>query len=98
MLYHDRLVMCVRAVADGAHAVERGNAERGGEVAVGGAAGGSFFQGEAKFRGHRPGLAIEPHGSATTLHGRTVDAAGDGKCAGFVHRLQAGKPTLDPWA
>ena len=37
----------VRAFADSAHAVERGNAEGGGEVAVGGAAGGGFIEREA---------------------------------------------------
>ena len=54
-----RFVRCVRAFADGAHAVKRGNAERGGEVAVGGAAGGGFVQREAELRGERARLAVE---------------------------------------
>ncbi len=42
------LMACVRAFADRAHAVERGNAESGGEVAVGAAAGGGFVEREAE--------------------------------------------------
>ena len=48
VLDDDGLVRRVSAFADGAHAVERGNAERGGEVAVGAAAGRGLVQIEAE--------------------------------------------------
>ena len=56
MLHQHRFVAGVRAFAHRAHAVERGNAQRRGEVAVGGAAGGGFIELEAEFRGQRARL------------------------------------------
>jgi hypothetical protein len=46
----------MRALAHRAHAVQRGNAQRGGEVAVGAPPVSGFFQREAQLRGQRPGL------------------------------------------
>ena len=57
MFDKNRLVARVRALADGAHAIERGNAESRGEVAVGAAAGGGFIESEARVAGQRLGLA-----------------------------------------
>ena len=78
--------MGVGAFADCAHAVERRNAEGGGEVAVGGAAGGGFVEMEAELGGERAGLMVELDGAAGALHGRAVDAAGDGERAALVER------------
>ena len=56
VLDEHRLVPRVRAFAHRAHAVERGNAERRGEIAVGSAAGGGFVQLEAEFARRAPAL------------------------------------------
>ena len=51
MFDDDRLMCCVSAVADGAHTIECGDTEGGGEVAVGAAAGCCFLEDEAEFGG-----------------------------------------------
>ena len=53
----DVLVQRVRAVADGAEAVERRHAERRGEVAVGAAAGAALFQRRGRCRRPPPSPA-----------------------------------------
>ena len=46
-------------------------------------------------RGQRLGLAEEADGAAAALHGRTVDAAGDGERAARVVRFESGEFALD---
>ena len=65
--YH-RLMRGVGTLADRAEAVEGGDAEGGGEVAVGGAAGGGLVELEAKFGGETAGLLVERDGSGLALH------------------------------
>ena len=86
---------CVRAFADCAHAVERGNAERRGEVAIGSAAGGGFLEFEAKFASEEVRFAEEPHGSAAALHGRAIDLACDDKGAARIGGPERGKFARD---
>ena len=62
------------AVADGAETVERGDAESGGEIAVGAAAGGAFAQSETHLRGERSGFD-EESGTAFAFERGTIEAA-----------------------
>ena len=95
MLQDNRFVPGVGSLANGAHTVECRNAKRRGEVAVGCAAGCCFVQFESEFRGQRPGLAIELDRAAGALHGRAIDAAGDGERAAFVTGFEGYKFAID---
>ena len=69
------------AVPDGTEAVERGNAERGGEIAIGAAAGGGFTKRESHLLCKRLG-AGEKSGTVFALHRRAIEPAVDLKfCA-----------------
>ncbi len=99
---YDVFVGGVGSGTDGSHAVQGGYAERGGEIAVGAAAGGSLVERESHQGGHGLGLMEEADGARLALHGRTVDAAGDGELASFVrsgeaaeHAIHAGR-VCDP--
>ena len=70
------LVAGVGAVAYGAEAVQGGNAERGGEVSVGAAAGGGFTEGEMHFGGEGFGGVIEC-GAHAAFERRAGEAAED---------------------
>lgn len=61
-------------MADGAEAVERGDAEGGGEIAVGAAAGGAFAEAQAYLRGEGFG-AREERGAALVFERSTIEAA-----------------------
>jgi hypothetical protein len=67
----------VRAFADGAEAVERGNAEGRGEIAVGAASGRSFAEGETHFAGEPLPEAEQLNDAGGALERRAIDAAGD---------------------
>jgi len=72
------------AVADGAEAVERGDAESGGEIAVGAAAGGAFAQSETHLRGERFGFD-EERGAAFALERSAIEAAANFEfCTGMA--------------
>ena len=75
------------AVADGAEAVERGNAEGGGEVSVGAAAGRGFAEGEAEFAGDGFGTG-EEGGAVFAFEGRAIEAAADLEFRAAMHGLQ----------
>ena len=80
-LYEDVFVGGMSAVPDGTEAVERGNAERGGEITIGAAAGGGFPKRESHLLCKRPG-ASEKSGTVFALHGRAIEPAVDFKfCA-----------------
>ena len=64
------------AVTDGAETVERGNAERRGEIAVRAAAGGGFTKREPHLFGERFGARKKPR-TVFSLHGRAIEAAVD---------------------
>ncbi len=68
----------------GAETVEGGDAEGGGEVAVGAAAGGGFFEGKAHFRSQASGDSEEAARAGGAFHGWTVEAAGDFDAAALV--------------
>jgi len=71
----DVFVSGVGAIAYGAEAVESGDAESGGEIAVGAATCGSFTYGKAHARRERFGAGKQ--GSAVfAFEGRAIEAAG----------------------
>ena len=74
----------VCSFANCTHAVECGNAEGRGEVTIGCATYGCFREWIIEFGGKGKGAAIELNGAAGALHGRTVDAAGDGDRAARI--------------
>ena len=98
MLDHDGLVDGVGAFADCTHAIQGGDAQSGGEVAVGCATGSCFVQLKTEFGGKRVGLAVELDGAAGALHGRAVDGAGDGERAAVVLGFKRGELLLDAGA
>src|SRR6185312_1839620 len=63
---------------------ERGDADGGGKVSVGAAAGRSFFKFEADFRREFACLLEKGDRAGLALHRRAVDAAGDFEFAGFI--------------
>lgn len=72
------------AVADGAEAIERGDAESGGEIAIGAAAGGAFAQGEPHLCGERFGFG-EERGTAFVFERGTIEAAANFEfCTGMA--------------
>ena len=81
----------VSAVADSSHAVERGDADAGGEISVGASADGGFFQ--LPIDVVRDGLRffVERGDAGGAFHGQAVDAAVDGELAVFVEGLQGAK-------
>ncbi len=81
------LVGGVGSGADGSHAVESGNAEGSGEVAVGAAAGGRLIQRETEIGRQLLCLFEESDDSGFALHGWAVDAAGERELAGLVEGL-----------
>ena len=77
----------VGTVADGAEAVEGGDAEGGGEVAVGAAAGGGFAEGEAEFTGD--GFGAREEGDAVFAFERgAIEAAVDFEFCAAMDGLQ----------
>ena len=95
MLDEDRLVRRVRPFTDCAHAVERGNAERRGEVAVGSATGRGFVESESQLARESLRLAKKFDGSARAFHRRAVDAASDIDGAPRVRGLERSESALD---
>ena len=91
----DGFVGGVGAFADRAEAVEGGNAECGGEVAVRGAAGGGLVEPEAEFGGETAGLLVERDGPGLALHRGTVDAAGNLQLAVRIGTAQAAEEPVD---
>lgn len=89
------LVSGVGSCTDGSHAIEGGNAESRGEVAVRASSGGGLVQIEAEFPGQFSGLLEESDGSCLPLHGRAIDAAGDGEFAGGIDGLEPVEEALD---
>src|SRR5208283_5695156 len=64
----------VGAFADGAEAVEGGNAEGGGEIAIGCAASRSFAESKAHLFGERFGASVE-FGAVLAFERRAIEAA-----------------------
>ena len=83
----DVLVGGVGAVAYGAETVERGDAERGCEIAVGASAGGGFAEREAKFAGDGFGTG-EESGAVFAFEWRAIEAAANFEFCSAMHRLQ----------
>ena len=81
------LVGGVGAVADGAEAIEGGNAECGGEVSVGTTADGGFPESEAQLFGQRFG-AGEEGGAVFALQGRASEAARDFELCAAMNGLK----------
>src|ERR1700689_3769147 len=96
VLEYDRLVAGMRAFANRSHPVEGRNAENRSEITVRCTAGGRFVENEPKFACKRASLSKKPRCAARALHGRPVDAAGDGKFTALVCRFQHRKSALDP--
>src|SRR4051812_17772576 len=84
----DAFVRGVRAFADRAKAIERGNAERGREVSVGAAAGAGFGNSDAQRLARLLRQRVKPSDALRALHRRTVHPAGDLKAAVLVFWLQ----------
>src|SRR5580700_12337617 len=84
----DEFVDCVCAIADTAHAVERGNAHAGGEVAVGAAAYGGFFELPSHLEGDRLRFFVKGCYSGGSLHGEAVDSSGHLEFAVLVEGLE----------
>lgn len=84
----DVLVDGVRSFADGAHAVERRNADASREVSIRSAAHGSFFQPPVKLSRNGFGLLVESDDAGITLHRQPVDSPFDGKLAMTVEGLE----------
>lgn len=82
------LVDGVRAVADTAQAIEGGNSQAGGEVAIGAPADGGFAKLPSQVAGDGGGLGIELGDARGALHGRAVDSAGDFELALAVEGAQ----------
>ena len=78
----------VGAFADGAEAIERGDAEGSRKVAVGAAAGEGFFEFDAEVAAERLSQPEELHDAGRALHRRAVQAAGDFDGAAFIVGLQ----------
>jgi hypothetical protein len=66
----------VRAFAYAAHAIERGNAHAGGEVAVGAAAYSGFLDFPFDVAGDLLSFFAQRRDSGGALHGEAVDVAG----------------------
>src|SRR5579864_6734096 len=64
----------VRAVTHRAESIERGNAERGGQVAVGATAGHTFTEAQTHLRRERLG-ASEKRGADFAFHRGAIEAA-----------------------
>jgi hypothetical protein len=70
------------AVADGTETVESGDAEGGGEIAIGASAGGAFAQSETHLRGERSGFG-EERGTALAFERSAIETAANFEfCAG----------------
>ena len=95
MLGEDVFVGGVCSFADGTHAVQGGDVEGCGEVSVGASAGGGFVELEAELGGESAGLFVKGDGAGFTLHGRAVDASGDGEFAGGVGGSEAAEEAVD---
>ncbi len=67
----------MRAVADGTESVQCRNADRGCEVAVGGASGGSFLEIDGHLSGDLARGFEEACSLRCPLHWRTIDGAAD---------------------
>src|ERR1700722_7126760 len=91
----DVLVHGVGALAHCAHAVERGNADPCGEVAVGASAYGGFVQLPARLAGNFAGLLVERDPPFGAFHGQTIYATGDLQLAMFVEGLQRSQLAVD---
>ena len=76
MLDQHRLVRGVCAFTDRAHAVKRGNFERGSEVAVGSSAGGGLVERETQIASERLRVPEELNRPGASLHRRPIHAAG----------------------
>src|SRR5580700_1900693 len=92
----DEFVDCVCAIADTAHAVERGNAHAGGEVAVGAAAYGGFFELPSHLEGNLLGFLAQGRYSSVSLHREAVDAARHLQFAVLVEGLEGAQLTIEP--
>ncbi len=88
---HYMLVDGVRAFTDGAEAIEGGDAERGGKVAIGAATAERFFQLHTQIGRQFSSQAEQPHSSRRAFHGRAVEAAGDLNGAAGIHRPEGAK-------
>jgi hypothetical protein len=84
----DVFVDGVGAGACAAEAVERGDAEGGGEVSVGASADGGFFEFPVDLFGDCLRFFVERGDARGALHGHAVDAACDGEFAMFVDGAQ----------
>ncbi len=91
----DVLVGSVGTFAYGAHAVEGGDAEGGGEVAVGASAGGGFVEVEADLCGERLSGFEQCDGAGFALHGWAVDATGDLESAVGIGDFEAAEEAVD---
>ncbi len=74
----------VRSFAHCPKSVQRGNAQRRGEITVRTAAHGGFTESKSEFRGGLLRLPEKPSDGPAALHGRTIDAAADLQFAGAV--------------
>src|SRR5689334_20687569 len=84
----------MRAIADGAQAVQGGNTESAGEISVRAAAGSAFAQREV----HLPceGLRTSVKRSAVlAFQRRAIEAAGDFQLCAYMDRTQSVKPAFD---
>ncbi len=89
------LVQGVRSLADATHAIERGNSDAGGEVAVRTAADCCFVEFPVEFAGDRPCLLVKRCDSGIALHGQAVDATFDAERAMLVKRFQRAEAAVE---
>src|SRR5579859_3914421 len=83
------------AVAEGAHAVEGGNADSGGEISVRTAADSGFLEFPVNVSGERRRFFIEGDDACVTFHGQAVDTAADFQLAMLVYRLESAEAAID---
>src|SRR5579872_5406575 len=83
------------AFADAAKAVERGDAEGGGEVSVGTSANGGFVELPADFLRDGLRFLVESGDAFGALHRKTVDAAFNVELAEFVERFQSSQLAIE---
>jgi 3-hydroxyacyl-[acyl-carrier-protein] dehydratase len=85
----------VRALADAAHAVKRGNAKAGGKISVRAAAHSGFVELPSYFTGDGLSFFVERGDPGGSFHGEAVDAAGNFEFAVFIEGLEGAKFAVD---
>ena len=92
---YDVFVDGVRALADASHAVERGNADAGGEISVGAAADGGFFELPANLLRDRLRFFVEAATPAVRSMGRRLMPPFDCDLAVLVEGLEGAQFSIE---